>query len=154
MKLLLLMSLLLPPTASHLCEDCTPENWSYPWLRVGDSWFTVLNTRRAWYDQMIECGLLEKGRSSIASIRSRHELEILEHRFQGRYWLGGFEVSKDDKSWYWWNRSKVDEVKTYYGPNEMNNYSGEHSVCMHFYKGEVTDARCDYELRAICEVRC
>ena len=155
MKIVLLLSLLVASTTCHQCDHkCTPDNWSYPWLRVGNSWFTVLNTRRAWYDATWKCSTIEKGRSSIASIRTMRELKILQRRYKGRYWLGGFKMYRDVHSWMWWNRSRVEKIKGFFWYRKMRNYLGTHSVCMYFYLGYMNDARCDYGLPAICELRC
>ena len=134
-------------------SSCVPTNWNYPWLKVGTAWFTKLDTPRPWYEQMKKCGDIEKGRSSIASIRSSEEVKVMKHRFPGQYWMGGFEIERSGH-WLWWNRGRFEEVKKFFWYRSEPDNAGGHSACMHFYHGWMADGRCDHLLRALCELRC
>ena len=132
---------------------CVPTNWNYPWMKVGDHWFTRLDTARPWHEQMVECGKLEPGRSSIGSIQTPEGLQIISHRFGPNMWIGGFEIAGTGK-WYWWNRGQVKMVTNpFWGKSEPDGKAGK-AGCLHLYAGRFQDGNCLSPIKALCELRC
>ena len=137
-------------------DNCFPENWSHAWLRVGNVWYTKLDTPRSWLEQVKKCKELEPGRSTIGSIQSKQEQDTVTKRFP-TVWLGGFEIVNTGQ-WFWWGAGEPKPIQqTYWRGREPNDYNGQESCIVANYvagKGGWDDNMCQLKRKALCELRC
>ena len=111
---------------------------------------------------MKNCANIERGRSSIASLRSDLEQnEVTKRLGSSDSWIGAVEIGTSGH-WFWWSSCSVggpsEITKAYWALGEPSN-SGQNEGCAVIgWSGgkhkKWVDLSCQNKVKAICELRC
>ena len=149
-------------TMAH--PTCYPENFSVPWTRIHNTWYSLTPAvRGSWFEMEEMCRKLEPGRTAIGTIMTKdeqaHVPKVMKSLFLSSHaWIGGVRIAK---KWFVWYRhitgspATIEAIPTFYWGDDQPNGDGNQAVMSMSPKGKWFDlAVGSYIYPAICELRC